>query len=439
MGANIPKDQGSLKQVTTRFSAKRLTSSAGLVPIHRFWIQLGGEKWINHHLGNLKNFNAVYPVAQIVTIVILAFLRGAKHISHLRLLGLDNALCSLWDWVRFPVETTVTRTLNLFGQPAVIKLNDLCQHLRQKVWDRSWLGKVTLDMDSTAQTVYGHQEGASKGYNPGHPGKKSYHPQLAFIAETTEVLLGWLRPGDTHTANGAVEFLKEALARLPRQVWKVIVRADAGYFSEGFVTQLEQRVSGFVVKCKIKGYRRFCEEHAVWRKSGVGRWTAKFTAKPASWSKPRTFVAVRLLEGYDEDDLFGSRPIYSYLLWVTNMRLSPNDLEKFYNQRANCENLIAQGKGQLGWSTMRTQSFWTNETLFQLGLLAYNLFVWFKRRFLPEGDQGQELETFRSWFIRAAGKVVNTGRRWFLDLGKNYPWQELWLSIEEKQMSVQPF
>ena len=53
--------------------------------------------------------------------------------------------------------------------------------------------------------------------------------------------------------------------------------------------------------------------------------------------------------------------------------------------------------------------------------ISYNLFVWFKRRFLLKGDQRQELETFRSWFIRAASRVVHTGRQWFLDLGENYP------------------
>lgn len=406
MGAKASKPKTTLKTVKTRFSSKYLTSAAGLVPIHRFWIQLGAESRINEQLGDLKGMNSAYSVGTVLTIIIMSFLSGARHISDIRFLRIDSALRSLWDLIRFPVETTVIRTLKLFGQSSVIKLADINQHLQQKVWNRSWLGKVTIDIDSTVQPVYGNQEGTAKGYNPGHKGQKSYHPQLAFLAETTEVLLGWLRPGDSHTANGSVEFLKEALSRLPKQVWRVVVRTDAGYFSNTFLTFLEQRVHGYVVKCKMKNYRGFCEENAKWRKDGEGRWTSSFTAKPASWVKSRIFVAVRLLEGYEEADLFGARPIYSYMLWVTNLRLSPNKLESFYNQRANCENLIAQGKGQLGWSTMRTQSFWTNDTLFQLGILSYNLSVWFKRRFLPKGDQMQELATFRNWFIRAAGKVV---------------------------------
>ena len=438
-GICFTKKPSTLKKVRTHFSAKNLTSAAGLIPLYRLWHHLGGEDWINQNMGKLKHHNASYSVGRIITILILGYLRGAKHVSHLYLLGLDSALRSLWDWLQYPVNTTITRTLARFGQEGVIKLADLSQHLRQQVWDRSWFGKVTLDLDSTVETVYGHQQGAEVGYNPTNRGKKSYHAQLAFIAETAEVLLGWLRPGDAHTANGAIEFLKEALARLPKQVWKVIVRADAGFFCQTFLKFLEGAVFGYVVKCKMKGYKQFCEKHAHWRKAGPDRWTATFKAKPDDWTQSRTFVAVRYLKEYEADDLFGPRPIYTYILFVTNLHLSPNKLEAFYNQRATAETLIAQGKGQLGWSTMRTQSFWTNDALFQIGLLAYNLFVWFKRSFLPEDEHGQELETFRSWFIRAAGKVVHSGRRWSLDLGENYPWKELWMSIEEKQMSDQPF
>ena len=64
--------------------------------------------------------------------------------------------------------------------------------------------RVTLDLDSTVKTVYGRQQGAEKGYNPTHPGKRIYNPLIAFIAETGEALMGWLRPGDTFSANGSL-------------------------------------------------------------------------------------------------------------------------------------------------------------------------------------------------------------------------------------------
>jgi hypothetical protein len=57
------------------------------------------------------------------------------------------------------------------------------------------LKEVTLDTDTTVQTVYGRQMGARKGYNPQHRGKKSYQPILTFLAETREYVGGELRKG----------------------------------------------------------------------------------------------------------------------------------------------------------------------------------------------------------------------------------------------------
>lgn len=429
----------SLKKHTLRITKKHLTSNAGLIPLHRFWNHLGGEAWIEDQLGSLKAENAVYPLGRIITILLLAIIQGAKHVSHILQLSHDKGLRKLWDWVRFPVETTVIRTLNLFSQAQVVKIADLNQALRQKVWNRRWRGRVTLDLDSTVKTVYGRQQGAEKGYNPTHPGKRSYNPLIAFIAETGEALMGWLRPGDTFSANGSVEFLKEALARLPKQVWKVVVRADAAFFCHLFLDLVESLGHRYVVKVKMKGWKGWTEEQAAWRKSGEDRWTAKFQAQLPGWKRPRTFVAVRILTGYQEVDLFGKVPLYEYGLWVTNLPLSPLKLEEFYNQRTICENLIDVGKNQVGWCGMLTHRFWCNDLIFQLAMLAYNMVVWFKMRFLPAGMQGQEVETIRSWFIRTAGHIVFTGGQRFIDIGADNPWEEVWMFIDSKQLSGQPF
>ena len=56
------------------------------------------------------------------------------------------------------------------------------------------------------KTAYGKQQGVSVGYNPHKRGAASYHPLLAFCAETKEILQGWLRDGSAYTSNGVVEF-----------------------------------------------------------------------------------------------------------------------------------------------------------------------------------------------------------------------------------------
>ena len=123
------KNNSSLKPFSTRFTGKHLTSHAGLVLIHRFWKNLNGETWIEQNLDGMKADNAVYSVSRIITILLMGFIRGAKHISHLNQLGQDKGLTTLWNWVRFPVETTVSRTLNLFGfNQTLLALISLCSN-----------------------------------------------------------------------------------------------------------------------------------------------------------------------------------------------------------------------------------------------------------------------------------------------------------------------
>ena len=84
-------------------------------------------------------------------------------------------------------------------------------------------------MDLTVKEVYGDQEGADVGFNPHKKGQKSYHPVIAFVTETKEILHSWFRCGSAYTSNGVVEFLKECMAYTKKRV-RVIVRGDSGFF-----------------------------------------------------------------------------------------------------------------------------------------------------------------------------------------------------------------
>ena len=81
-----------LKKHSFRLTDKHLTSSAGLVPLHRFWHQLGGEVWIDKQLSSLKALNSVYSMGRVITILLLAIIQGARHVSHILQLSHDNGL-----------------------------------------------------------------------------------------------------------------------------------------------------------------------------------------------------------------------------------------------------------------------------------------------------------------------------------------------------------
>jgi len=99
----------------------------------------------------------------------------------------------------------------------------------------------SLDLDSTVFERYGRQQGALRGPNPRKHGRPSHHPLVAVLAEAHFLLHGWLRSGNCGTARGVVEFLKEALALLPKKTTIRVVRADAGFFDQQLLGFLEQR------------------------------------------------------------------------------------------------------------------------------------------------------------------------------------------------------
>ena len=71
------------------------------------------------------------------------------------------------------------------------------------------------------------------------------------------------------------------------------------------------------------------------------------------------------------------------------------------------------------------QSFWANEAIFQLMMLAYNLFMSFKINFANGTEYRQQIKTFRLKYIFLAGKIIRMARSVVLKLSKKYPYQEI--------------
>ena len=57
-----------------------------------------------------------------------------------------------------------------------------------------------IDLDSRAVNVEGNQEGAVKGYHPGHKGNNCYHILMAFCDELKAYITGFMRSGNTYTS-----------------------------------------------------------------------------------------------------------------------------------------------------------------------------------------------------------------------------------------------
>jgi hypothetical protein len=415
----------------SRFTEKRLTSRAGTIMVARFMRKLGLERIIDERVDIERGKNSLYGLGMIFTGIVLGIVSGGRHISNLCVLSLDEALMRVQGWESFPVVSSITRVLERFRFCHCVQFAEAQRALRQKVWGKKWFGLVNLDLDSSSKSAYGHQEGVARGHNTERPHKPMLNPIFAFIAQTGECLNCWLRPGNTFSANGSVEFLKESLAQLPKRIWKVIVRADSAFFCIEFIRELHRHTCSYVLKVKIRGWRELCAgKHWKKARGQEGVWTTEFYHKFKGWDKPLRFVAVRKLVGTETEGLLFPVPKYSYGLWVTNLSMTPLEVERFYNKRAVAENFIGAGKNQMAFGSMLVEEFWANHALLQAAVLAYNVMVWFQSLLLDPHRRTERPNTFRTWFIYLAARLLLTDGTWVLALSESYPYQGEWKRME---------
>ncbi|HIP83159.1 MAG TPA: IS1380 family transposase [Desulfocapsa sulfexigens] len=373
---------------------------------------------VNHQRGD----TALYDAVDAIFLPLVAMIGGARSISGIVTVWADSVLCRAAGWVSIPDETTFGRLFRTFKQQHINDQETLIHQIRTKIWrkalrnGKSLIGAMScfvIDVDSTVKTVYGTQQGAEKGYNPNKRGAVSYHPLLAFCAETKEILQGWLRRGDAYTSNGIVDFTKQLLAHLPNKT-RILFRGDSGFFSGPLLDLLEKYGHGYLIKVSFKGLNKLLIAQQWTPVPGQPGWEqCTFIHQCAPWSTGRLFMAVRLEKPADPDapaTLFELKN-YDYFCYVVSDCNNPWQAHKEYGQRATCETWIEEAKNQTALAHIKTDDFWANSALFQSSILAYNTIRWMA---LLSGNailRKWEPATVRTFLIRMAGKFTTGSRQ----------------------------
>ena len=419
-----------MRKFHTEFTAKNLTGNAGLVHLGKFAEKLGIHTLLKKHISIKRAPSADYSIADVVLMVMMGVLCGAKHMNHLAIIRTDSVIRRLFNWVKFPENRTFGKIFRLFNHKHCNELHKVEDEARKRVWEKKWFGRITVDMDSTVIGVNGSQEGAAKGFNPKKKGQKSYHPLLCFIAETRECLHSWFRTGSAYSGNGAADFMKECFARIPKRVWKIFVRADSGFFSGDLLDVLEEKLCEYLIKVKMKNLPSLLMQQ-TWRKvrGQKGVEMTEFLHKCSGWKKPRRFVAIRVLVGVETNGTLFPIPKYEFFCYVTNLKDTPWKIHKCYGKRSTSENWIEWCKNHMASGSIRTQDFWANSAIFQTCIFAYNLMVWMmwlttKRSFREEPN------TIRMWLIHVPAKLLTRSRQWVLKLAEDYLFKDHWLEIQ---------
>lgn len=233
------------------FEGRNLTAYGGLLPVATMLEKLGFQQLVESTL-TVKRVTRAMPMYQFVVAMVLAIYVGFSRLHHLRFLAREPMVTGILKILRLPPQCTFWRFLASLHLGVARQLLEVQRQLRQRVWEAAHveLAAVTLDTDTTVHTLFGHQMGGRKSYNPKNKGKKSYQPILTFLAETREYISGELRNGDRPTGAQIARHLESVFGALPPQVRTIYARADSGFYCREAVEAYEHKGVQFIISAR---------------------------------------------------------------------------------------------------------------------------------------------------------------------------------------------
>jgi hypothetical protein len=244
----------AISKIKTEFSLQNATSFGGV----KIFLAFLEKIKLADAMGSLsggKARNSLFPVHRILLYLIVGWTLGYERIFHFRRLHGD-ALLQRFLGGRCPHHSLLYKELIRLGRSFPKLVHEL-RTLNNEVILPGLPADLILDLDSIVETVYGNQSGAAKGTNPHKPGRKSYHPLLAFEGQTRMSLNAVLRSGNSHSSTAAADFLKQTFDLLGERKVKY-ARFDKGFGGDDFYALWEQKNIGYVGK--LKWTRRLAKE-----------------------------------------------------------------------------------------------------------------------------------------------------------------------------------
>jgi len=422
---------------TTR---ERLTAHGGLALMAEFNHGIGLRELTDQYLpapGSNRGFDA----SVIVDALVLMLEGGGRSLEDLRELKNEEGLLRLIGRQEIPEPDTVGDWLRRMGdpktgQPGLKGLDRVRDKVNERILKRDGITKYTLDADATE--IIGEKADALFTYN----GNKGYMPMLGFLYETAVCIYDEFREGNVCPQSGQKEFYLECKKRMA--AGKVIgyYRADSASYQAELFNQLEADGVNYAITAD--------QDKAV--KSLIA------LIKAGHWKEPvrgcgyelaetvhcmeKTKKAFRLVikrEVRRQGELFEKAGQYFYHAVATNWSEQDKDTSEvlaWHNQRGQAENFNKEVKNGIGMERMPCGQSYANAVFFRIGVIAYNLFIGFKRLACPGSWMKQTIATFRWKMVQVAGRIVKHAGQFVLKLMTDLDKLELFRGIRKKSFEL---
>ena len=286
---------------------------------------------------------------------------------------------------------------------------------------------VTIDVDSTICETYGlAKQGGSKFT---HTKVRGYHPLIAAVAGTADVVHCRLRGGNANTGRGAGGFLTETFNRVRAAgaTGPLTLRADSGFYIGAVVAACRKADARFSITVRMNKAIRaaiatISEEQWVPIPYFLeGADVAETTYRPFGNKAPLVRLIVRRVRPTPGSQL-ALFVEFSYHALITDRTATTLALEADHRRHAVIEDVIRDLKYGVGLNHLPSGRFGANAAWLALNVIAHNLARWTTRIGLEETIIATD--TLRRHHLRLPGRITRSARQRTLHLPARWPWQE---------------
>jgi hypothetical protein len=347
-----------------------------------------------------------------------------------------------------PSSPTIRQRIDLIGNAADTTLKDESASLiRSKAPAISPIetsaGRfIPLDIDvSPFDNSKTNKEGVSRTYK----GCDGYAPIFAYAGTEGFLINCELRQGSQHCQKNTPEFIRQTLSYV-RQLTDqpILMRLDSGNDSrENFPDDKWENIH-FIIKrnlrreslkawaelAKSKGRKHICLRHkTVW----IGKTTVGL--KGEKLPVPIIFEVTERYMKKGQQLIFPEIEVDTY--WCSIEELEPEQVISLYHDHGTSEQFHSEIKFDMGLERLPSGNFSSNSLILFLGMMTYNMLRIIGQISLEEAEKNQmpgsrkkrvsrrRIRTVIQDLIYMAGRLVHTGRKWYVQFGQLNPFVDL--------------
>jgi len=416
----------SLDAVAVTFDDGRLVGDAGLVLPATLAQHLGLRELFDDHV-DLGDAAGHANVGHKAMTLIHSALAGGDSIDDCDALRAGSTQSVLGHGVLAP--STLGTFLRSFTYGHARQLDKVAARLLERAFAAGagpGDAAVTIDVDSSICETYGLKKQGGSKFTYNHV--RGYHPLVAVMAGTGDVLHCRQRGGNANSGRGAGSFLTETFNRMRAAgaSGALTLRADSGFYSGAVATACRKAGVRFSITVRMnkamhKAIARIPEDAwvAIPYFLDGGAEVAETTYRPFGKKAPVVRLIVRRVKPTPGSQL-ALLVDWAYHGFVTDRDGETIALEADHRRHAEVENTIRDLKYGVGLNHMPSGRFGANAAWLAFNVIAHNLARWTSR--LGLGETLIATDTLRRRYLRTPGRLTSSARRFTLHLPRHWPW-----------------